>query len=434
MFPWYAAADVCYVYLADYEHSNPNSELGASRWYTRGWTLQELIVPPRVRFYDTSWAKVGTKATLSKVLSDITSIEEYVLHASNNRDLEDVLSQVPIANRMAWAAKRKTTRIEDTAYCLLGIFGVNLPMLYGEGGRAFIRLQEEIVKTNNDLSLFAWRSVEYVPSSRRDSYCGVFARHPRDFLRSGGVALASGVMYNSDFAMSNKGIKIEMDISYVERRDLHVLFINCHDTSKQGENIGIFLKHQGASVFSRARSHEFALRSMELPDSTERKSFFLNKVLSPSIGGSLHRVHRCGFVLSKIPGIYSQCWVTGRVEPEPLWDGGQRMFITTGLKDFVGYYEYIFNVPSTNKVEGVPSFRFSVLFGYGYGFEPWLRVATPGNDFYVLDAVKRGDMRLLAERAAMMPVRKRVIRLGISVKLVASIRNGEPVYLIDCEL
>ncbi|KAI0182907.1 heterokaryon incompatibility protein-domain-containing protein [Xylaria flabelliformis] len=214
MFPWYAAADICYVYLADYDHSNPDSELRASRWFTRGWTLQELIAPAEVRFYDASWITIGSKATLSKEISDITGIKEYILRALNDQNLEDFLSQVPIAARMSWAARRETTRIEDMAYCLLGIFGVNLPLLYGEGERAFIRLQEEIVKNNNDLSLFAWKLSEWEIADLFDSYCGVFARHPRNFLYSGGIVLVRDVMYNPDFSMSNKGVKIEMDLSY----------------------------------------------------------------------------------------------------------------------------------------------------------------------------------------------------------------------------
>ncbi|KAI3342546.1 heterokaryon incompatibility protein-domain-containing protein [Ustulina deusta] len=435
MFPWYAAADICYVYLVDYDHSSPASELSASRWFTRGWTLQELIAPAQVRFYDASWATIGTKATLSKTLSSITGIEEHVLRASKDRKWDDVLGQVPVAARMAWAARRKTTRIEDMAYCLLGIFGVNLPMLYGEGERAFIRLQEEIVRTNNDLSLFAWRSADGVRPSPLDSYCGVFARHPRDFGCSGGVVLASNVMYNSDFTMSNKGVKIEMDLSYFKQGDLHVLFLNCHNAANQVANLGIFLKHQGANVFARARPHEFASRSIHVPDSTERKSFFLNKLLSPSIAQSLHAIHRCAFVVSKIPGRYSHCWTTGLAGPGQLWDGGQRMFIATGLQDFVGYYEYRFNNPRAYALTSGTNFGFLVFFGYGYGFKPWLRAVGHGEaqSYYVLDAVERGDMRMLAQHAAGMPVETRVGGLGIIVELLAGVRNGEPVFLIDCK-
>ncbi|KAI1737549.1 heterokaryon incompatibility protein-domain-containing protein [Xylaria scruposa] len=430
MFSWYAAAGICYVYLADYDHSNLNSELSASKWFTRGWTLQELIAPAEVRFYDASWITIGLKATLSKEISHITSIEEQILLASKDRDLETVLSQVPIAVKMAWAARRETTRTEDIAYCLLGIFGVNLPLLYGEGERAFIRLQEEIVKNNNDLSLFAWRSAESGPLG---SYCGVFARHPRDFLSSGGIIPASNIMYNSDYAISNKGVKIEMDLSYSNEVDLHVLFLNCHDCVGEVAYLGIFLKNQGANVFARARPYEFASRGLKVPriSSTERKSFFLNMSLSPSVGQSLHAIHRCAFVISNIDGSYSSYWKTGLVGPELLWDGGQRMFITAGLENFAGYHEYR-AVGVRQREANDPSFF--VFFGYGYDFQPWLRVVTSTKvrEDRLLEAIELGDMRMLAELATQIPAVTKLIRFGIGVKLSSGIRNGEPVFLITC--
>ncbi|KAI0550043.1 heterokaryon incompatibility protein-domain-containing protein [Xylaria curta] len=430
MFSWYATADICYVYLADYDHSSPNSELSASKWFTRGWTLQELIAPAELRFYDASWITIGLKATLSKEISDITSIEEHILLASKDRDLEAVLSQVPIAARMAWAARRETTRIEDIAYCLLGIFGVNLPLLYGEGERAFIRLQEEIVKNNNDLSLFAWRSSEGGPLG---SYCGVFARRPKDFLCSGGIVTASNIMYNSDFAISNKGVKIEMDLSYSNEVGLHVLFLNCHDCVGEVAYLGIMLKHQGANIFARARPHEFASKGLKAPgiSSTEHKSFFLSKSLNPSVGQSLHTIHRCSFIISNIDGSYSSYWKTGLVGPELLWDGGQRMFITVGLENFVGYHEY--RAVGVGRGEANdPSFF--VLFGYGYGFQPWLRVVTSikVREDRLLEAIELGDMRTLAELATQIPAVTKLTRFGIRVKLSSGIRNGEPVFLITC--
>ena len=135
--------------------TDPDANMSQSRWFTRGWTLQELIAPAQVQFYDKSWNSIGMKDNLSQELSLITGIGQEVLLASKGRNLEELLDQVPTARKMSWAANRETTRIEDTAYCLLGIFGVNVPLLYGEGERAFIRLQEEIVKNSNDLSLLA---------------------------------------------------------------------------------------------------------------------------------------------------------------------------------------------------------------------------------------------------------------------------------------
>lgn len=119
---------------------------------TRGWTLQELLAPQSVEFYDANWEELGTKVTLSTAIVASTGI------------VPDVLAGAPlagfnIANRMSWAARRTTTRAEDKSYCLLGIFAVSMPLLYGKGEeRAFLRLQEEILKVSEDYTIFAWAS------------------------------------------------------------------------------------------------------------------------------------------------------------------------------------------------------------------------------------------------------------------------------------
>ena len=104
-----------------------------------------------MRLYDTGWHIRGTKDNLKSTISDITGIDIEVLSGAD-------LSTISIARRMSWAASKQTTRVEDMAYCLLGIFDVNMPMLYGEGQKAFIRLQEEILKEFDDHSLFAWKA------------------------------------------------------------------------------------------------------------------------------------------------------------------------------------------------------------------------------------------------------------------------------------
>ncbi|KAH9942154.1 HET-domain-containing protein [Epithele typhae] len=125
-----------------------------SKWHTRGWTLQELLAPELVVFLSADWDVLGTKAELADLLEQATSIPRSVLA------LETAVADVSVAQRMSWAARRETTRLEDEAYCLMGIFGVNMPTLYGEGRRAFQRLQEEIMKQSPDTSLFAWGEVQ----------------------------------------------------------------------------------------------------------------------------------------------------------------------------------------------------------------------------------------------------------------------------------
>jgi len=143
---------VCYAYLADVLYSADNQEqLQKSNWFTRGWTLQELIAPFTVIFLNQEWQEIGTKLNLREQISEITGIPQRILEGDN-------LESASIAQRMSWASKRKTGRVEDRAYSLLGIFGINMPMLYGEGERAFFRLQQEIMKISDDYSIFAWRS------------------------------------------------------------------------------------------------------------------------------------------------------------------------------------------------------------------------------------------------------------------------------------
>ena len=154
MFIYYSLADVCYAYMRDVSTGHalgaPNSEFRESRWHQRGWTLQELIAPRLLVFVSRDWQIIGTKTDLSGLLQEITSIPHELLRQVVS------LPDIPVAERMSWAAQRATTRVEDQAYCLMGIFGINMPTLYGEGKQAFLRLQEEIMKHYPDTTLFAW--------------------------------------------------------------------------------------------------------------------------------------------------------------------------------------------------------------------------------------------------------------------------------------
>lgn len=128
--------------------------------FTRGWTLQELIAPRHVRFYNTGWYPIGTKKSLANHLWRITRISYLLLQDQVS------LSAFSVAQRMSWAATRQTTRTEDIAYCLFGIFDLNLPLLYGEGKKAFRRLQLEIIRTTLDMSIFAW---QFLPLDENDA-------------------------------------------------------------------------------------------------------------------------------------------------------------------------------------------------------------------------------------------------------------------------
>jgi hypothetical protein len=156
MFRWYRVATKCYVYLSDVsapkrEANNQSSDVTresafrASRWFTRGWTLQELIAPSKVEFFSTEGQLLGTKHSLEQQIHGITGIAVKALQGH-------ALSDFSIAERLSWAEFRQTTREEDKAYSLLGIFNVHMPPLYGEGMEsAFQRLHEEIGKRSSSV-------------------------------------------------------------------------------------------------------------------------------------------------------------------------------------------------------------------------------------------------------------------------------------------
>ncbi len=149
MFRWYQNAARCYVYLSDvsilnsrrHDQSVWEGAFKKSRWFTRGWTLQELIAPTLVDFYSSEGERLGSKLALEPLIHEITGIARTALGGA-------ALSRFSIDERMSWAEHRDTTLEEDKAYCLLGIFDVSMSLIYGEGKeKAFRRLQQEIHKS-----------------------------------------------------------------------------------------------------------------------------------------------------------------------------------------------------------------------------------------------------------------------------------------------
>ncbi|ROW10296.1 hypothetical protein VMCG_02053 [Cytospora schulzeri] len=159
MFRWYERCELCIAYLVDVAPTGDDPEgFGSSRWFTRGWTLQELLAPHEVDFFSSDWTPIGTRGKLAGPISRITGVDEVYLVTTKRGSRFSLLKQASVAERMSWAARRITTREEDIAYCLLGIFGVNMPLIYGEGMNAFIRLQEEILKNCFDPTLLSWNA------------------------------------------------------------------------------------------------------------------------------------------------------------------------------------------------------------------------------------------------------------------------------------
>ena len=168
MFRWYQNAARCYVYLSDVSvhtqdgqsrHIEWESAFRNSRWFTRGWTLQELLAPKIVEFYSRDHVRLGDKKLLEQQIYEITGIALEALRGCS-------LSRFSIKERLLWGEKRQTTEEEDKAYCLLGIFNVYMPLIYGEGEKnSFLRLQEEIDKLSKGKSSIPSPECSWIESS-----------------------------------------------------------------------------------------------------------------------------------------------------------------------------------------------------------------------------------------------------------------------------
>jgi hypothetical protein len=158
MFRWYKNATRCYVYLPDVSTSQEGRDTPLcgdeweahflqSRWFTRGWTLQELIAPEHVDFFARDGTNLGNKLTLETAISNATGISLDVLRGRP-------LAECTLGERLTWAIGRTTKREEDHVYSLFGIFDVAMPLIYGEGkGKAFRRFYEEISRYSKYIGL-----------------------------------------------------------------------------------------------------------------------------------------------------------------------------------------------------------------------------------------------------------------------------------------
>ena len=283
MYNWYRNAEICYVYLVDvlWEDDTPELHRASierfckSDWFTRGWTLQELLAPRFVSFHDENWRFIGTKSDLLDKISGITGIEpEYLQHISRSgvpkpcTKSPDCLAHMDewsfgfsghikasVATKMSWASKRETSRIEDTAYCLLGLFNVNMPLLHGEGRKAFIRLQHEIIKQSNDDSIFAWTA------DLKVSYSGMLARWPTDFTNSKDVQQYGPVRTKrAPFTITNQGI--ELPITWRAWNNTSgippvlIVMLDCGICGPQGfQNIALQLVNRSGLGWARVAAH-----------------------------------------------------------------------------------------------------------------------------------------------------------------------------------
>jgi hypothetical protein len=177
MFRWYQRAGKCYVHLTDVpvpdEVTNTETfrisweqAFQRSRWFTRGWTLQELLAPASVEFFSQNGKRLGSKISLEQEIHGVTGIPISALRGQK-------LTEFSVEERMSWAAARTTTVKEDKVYCLLGIFGVFLPLIYGEGeDHAALRLKEETQKRKQGQGMIDLRDLPSASSPEEAAtYC-----------------------------------------------------------------------------------------------------------------------------------------------------------------------------------------------------------------------------------------------------------------------
>lgn len=268
MYRWYGDSKLCIVYLEDVYPGGKSFE--QSEWFTRGWTLQELIAPRNILFYDRDWHSIGARVDLLDVLGRVTGIQKAVL--SHTRDPRSY----SVACRMSWAAGRETTRVEDRAYSLFGLFDVNLEMTYGEREKAFLRLQERIIQNSADQSIFTW-SLD--TSNHPEGYSGMFAPLPNSFAGCRDVITTTE---REHFTITNIGLSIEL-LTVPYWIEVYFAWLDCRSTkAKTDRRLGILLARlDGENCWARIMNHE---RKSVLSDSKVtqdygvlRRNFFIRQ-------------------------------------------------------------------------------------------------------------------------------------------------------------
>lgn len=318
MFQWYKSAEVCYAFLEDLVPGHaPEDMMQHCRWFSRGWTLQELIAPRTVKFFNKSWDFIGNKADHACSIALFTNIHERALLGSRE------LSSFCVAQKMAWAAGRKTKRPEDIAYCLLGIFDINMPLIYGEREKAFRRLQEEIVKRNNDLTILAWSCLQ----NSEEQLIGCFAPSPANFTDKHNVDPSSGSF--AEFSTTNKGLCLStevylgyVDIQYIGGSNCTVYWMFLG--SDPFQNHGIFLRKLAPRLYCRLAENNVK----------KLKHWYGHQRVNNS-----HIIMDSRVATSKVSAPYRK--MTLRVQPSEkvkvtsafptaYWDHTDNMFLTTG--------------------------------------------------------------------------------------------------------
>ncbi|MCJ1351809.1 MAG: hypothetical protein MMC33_001793 [Icmadophila ericetorum] len=214
MYLWYEKAAVCYVYLSDVQFTDPIETFKQSRWFTRGWMLQELIAPATVVFFSKDWERISEKRECLNIINDITAVPGRLL-SSQAEPFE-----FSVAERMSWASNRLTTRVEDEAYSLMGLFGV-----------------EPVIGNHQFTGLLAQRLKSFA-SSRNIHSMGIWGK--------GNVV-----------GVTNRGIHLKLYLIPTEGDDPRdfVAHLGCWYDSQREYTVVIFLRRLGKNATGHGSAH-----------------------------------------------------------------------------------------------------------------------------------------------------------------------------------
>lgn len=371
MFRWYANAWLCCAYLSDYDSQVPDalSGLRDSGWFYRGFTLQEMIAPGHVLFYDRNWKHFGTRIDLSEELSEITGIDRDVLRSDNPPDL---LPRISVGKKMSWAAGRQTTRPEDIAYCLLGIFGVNMPLLYGEGDRAFIRLQEEILKDTTDSTLFAWKAKD------TDRCRGILAHSPAEFAEARYLVPRQMVSHDPEYTLTNKGLRTDILDKHPRHLNISCLDLNLQDTRSQAsESLGIMLMARADNTYVRRKPESL----IDMSNTVLRPAAYIVKDLDQAEATVSFSIPEAPVRIREIRFKVRQQDVQEPLPPIPirgdhmkgLWNTRTQTLDTRGFNSFTAFLQ-------VNLWRQAP--YAVIVCGFEMGGRPWVCVSVPDEPIF----------------------------------------------------
>lgn len=323
MYVWYQKAAICYAILDEVpgrDAANFEAKFEACDWFERGWTLQELLAPRKVvflgRISEGAWNMLGDRTSLQHLISERTGIPTGCL--TDPKELQ----RASIAQKMSWIAGRRTTKPEDIAYCLLGLFSVNMPLIYGEGPRAFMRLQEEIIKISGDQTIFAWvnigkedtqrpspvqifeemddssfdREMQLVPDpDKKNSFSipilegyGLLATSHTAFAHSGNfIPWYRPTKIQPPYEMTNRGLHISLDLTPLAGMNCRGLFaadIRCsiQNAVDELEPLGIYLKKgENPNHYHRVRCGKLVY---DVPETDNPTEIFVRQTMDLPLG------------------------------------------------------------------------------------------------------------------------------------------------------